>query len=81
MDVENDHQQPESKLKASNAGTKRSSSDAVTTWAKQPALSSFLQEPVSQSPLKTMNDGLIYLVAKDIQPISIDENKGFIASG
>ena len=57
---------------------KRSSSDLATTKAKQPAVSSFLQKPISQSQMKSMNEGLMYLVAKDMQPLSVVEDSGFI---
>jgi len=45
---------------------------------RQQLVSTYLQKPVPQSELKSMNDGLMYLVANDMQPVSIVEEKGFI---
>jgi hypothetical protein len=52
----------------------------TTTAVKRQAmgLSTFLLKPISESHLKSMIDGLMYLVTKDIKPLSIGEDKGFI---
>jgi len=78
MGMEKERQSADTKVKATCSYLKRRSTSDIAPRAKQAAVSTFLQKPVSQSQLKSMNDGLLYLVANDMQPVSIVEDKGFI---
>jgi len=76
--MEKERQSADSKVKATCFDLKRSSTSDIAPRAKQAAVSTFLQKPVSQSQLKSMNDGLMFLVANDMQRVSIVEDRGFI---
>jgi len=76
--MEKERQSADSKVKATCSGLKRSSTSDIAPRAKQAAVSTFLQKPVSQSQPKSVNDGLMYLVSNGMQSVSIVEDKGFI---
>ena len=71
--------QPDSSAQAEapNSTTPNEGSSSKTTVEKQTTLSSFIARPTSFARQKRLNNMLLKMIVKDMQPFSIVEDQGF----